>query len=1190
MKEITKKALTTVTFLRRIKHLEIRGLKDLYNGQVYPFLEYVSLPWTLTSNTYLDQLEKVQQKKSLSPRFPSRDGCGRSAVLEVQTAGAGGSILEVNLEYSSPRLWTLHLADSPSATGYKGGNYTEAHIKNRQWRVYGKGEGILQGALDGQNLLAVTDNIARNYHPVRLYVSHNLLEWRYRRKFRGRRGRVQSKAAFSLGARNPDSSENSVGRLYLGLNRVIGWPGEAGVGLCHVTVTLLNDACKTGRHKCDRNAVCKSFKRLHRCSCKKGWEGNGRACADVDECRLRNGGCVHVCANSPGNYSCSCHGGFAPDPLDPHNCQDIDECADRNGGCQHSCRNTIGSFACGCREGFTLATDGRACVASPACWNLRCQQHCLVSAAGTPSCGCREGYVLVRARQCEPTCAVGNGGCQHHCHQSTNGPACTCHSKYLLAADGQSCVPSCAINNGGCERRCHNTATGVRCSCTKGFLLHADHRSCLDVDECATDNGGCEYLCINNYGSYECVCPTGYKLQPDERTCRDVDECAVKGTCEHMCTNSPGSYQCSCKEGYQLFATAHCGDVNECSVDNGGCSQECINIEGSYKCACEAGYRLHPNGKDCLQTDKCTPLRNPNKAEVSCYHLEDYGYEERCTVRCRAGARFTSGPDDYYVFTCGRHTAFTWTTQEPAANASHLACSESQVEPGFKWSVRLMLTTSVANNTTIPSVAKPLMDALADKISYCMDKCHLRFISEQVTKAKRMKIPPNTQVIRAAFDVLVFPPPPQRRCRHSCARRQARRFVPGVLGALRKTLLSLREVISDTGQKYEIIPKTFKTRRHHQEACPDGYVLIGNKCVACSQGSYHDPRNNLCLACPAGEYQEREGQTSCQACPPSAPPGGPHKLAARNASECSDACPAGHWSIDGFSPCRPCPAGTFQSDIGRVECIPCPEGLTSPGAASSLSQCLQGDQVCQPGHFWSRTSRQCESCPRGYYQPDEGASSCRQCPGGVDTDHTASVTVDDCKRQECGGFVGNLSGVFETPNYPGNYPNNARCTWIVKPAKGRKVLVVVPEIRLSHDQCGDYLVLRKSKSPYSTVSYETCSSVDRPMVFNSRSRRLWVHFRSDGNGTQQGFRIRFVTYNEEYHKLIETIVKDNRLYSLHNHLEILRDRELLPRLLEVVAEPIKYYEYAKKKEKLFPSSFIRLLTPKVRRFFSYKRR
>lgn len=66
MKEITKKDLTTVTFLRRIKHLEIHGLKDLYNGQVYPFLEYVSLPWTLTSNTYLDQLEKVQRLSSLS--------------------------------------------------------------------------------------------------------------------------------------------------------------------------------------------------------------------------------------------------------------------------------------------------------------------------------------------------------------------------------------------------------------------------------------------------------------------------------------------------------------------------------------------------------------------------------------------------------------------------------------------------------------------------------------------------------------------------------------------------------------------------------------------------------------------------------------------------------------------------------------------------------------------------------------------------------------------------------------------------------------------------------------------------------------------------------------------------------------------------------------------------------------------
>ncbi|CAL4138592.1 unnamed protein product, partial [Meganyctiphanes norvegica] len=76
-----------------------------------------------------------------------------------------------------------------------------------------------------------------------------------------------------------------------------------------VYATNIN-VCKTGRHKCDPNAVCKTLKSLHRCSCKKGWEGNGRTCTDVDECRLRNGGCVHMCHNSPGNYSCSCYPGF----------------------------------------------------------------------------------------------------------------------------------------------------------------------------------------------------------------------------------------------------------------------------------------------------------------------------------------------------------------------------------------------------------------------------------------------------------------------------------------------------------------------------------------------------------------------------------------------------------------------------------------------------------------------------------------------------------------------------------------------------------------------------------------------------------------------------------------------------------------------------------------------------------------
>ena len=39
----------------------------------------------------------------------------------------------------------------------------------------------------------------------------------------------------------------------------------------------------------------------------------------VDECAVANGGCAHVCQDTPFSYSCSCHEGFTLDD-DKHNC------------------------------------------------------------------------------------------------------------------------------------------------------------------------------------------------------------------------------------------------------------------------------------------------------------------------------------------------------------------------------------------------------------------------------------------------------------------------------------------------------------------------------------------------------------------------------------------------------------------------------------------------------------------------------------------------------------------------------------------------------------------------------------------------------------------------------------------------------------------------------------------------------
>ena len=63
IKEITHKASLRVTILRRMKHLlDARGLRVLYRAQVRPFLEYGTLTWMSSPRTYMNMLNKVQQR------------------------------------------------------------------------------------------------------------------------------------------------------------------------------------------------------------------------------------------------------------------------------------------------------------------------------------------------------------------------------------------------------------------------------------------------------------------------------------------------------------------------------------------------------------------------------------------------------------------------------------------------------------------------------------------------------------------------------------------------------------------------------------------------------------------------------------------------------------------------------------------------------------------------------------------------------------------------------------------------------------------------------------------------------------------------------------------------------------------------------------------------------------------------
>uniref|UniRef100_A0A3B5Q2U3 Signal peptide, CUB domain, EGF-like 2 n=1 Tax=Xiphophorus maculatus TaxID=8083 RepID=A0A3B5Q2U3_XIPMA len=775
-------------------------------------------------------------------------------------------------------------------------------------------------------------------------------------------------------------------------------------------------------------------------------------------------------------------------------------------------------------------------------------------------------------------CAEGSDGCHIDaiCQTIQGSYKCTCKGGFK--GDGKHCedIDECDLEyNGGCVHECTNIPGNYRCTCYDGFNLANDGHNCLDVDECMFNNGGCQHTCVNTVGSYECRCKEGFFLSDNQHTCihRSIEglNCMNKEHgCAHICKESHrGGVACECRPGFELARNQR-DCILTCNHGNGGCQHTCEDTEDGPFCRCHVRYTLQPDKKTCVERDEATTESSDHNATSSTEAdkrvkrrlsmetcaLNNGGCDSTCKdtstgVRC-------SCPDGFTLQLDGKSCKDIDECESHNGSCEHFCKNtvgsfECNCRKGFKLlsderscqDIDECYFERTCDHTCVNSPGG--FQCLCNKgytlygLAHCGDvnECSVNnggceHECENTVGGFECFCRPGYKLHWNKKDCVT------ESCDLNCVRRRSEKRLRKTIRTLRKSINREQFHLHFAGADYDLS----RSQRQLVELpghCLAGQVLVGRKCVSCSAGTYYDGDQGHCVPCPAGTYQDEEGQMSCEICPTPDGREVTKVIGARNMSECGGQCPPGQYSHDGFVPCLPCPLGTYQPEVGRTTCFLCGGNLvTKYSAAVSFQECETKVQ-CSPGHYYNTSTHRCIRCPTGTYQGEFGQNYCVTCPGNTSTDFDGSTNIMQCKNRQCGGELGEFSGYIESPNYPGNYPSNIECTWTINPPPKRRVLIVVPEIYLPiEDECGDYLVMRKSSLPNSVTTYETCQTYERPIAFTSRSKRLWIQFRSNEGNSAKGFQVLYVTYDEDYQELIEDIVRDGRLYASVNHQEILK--------------------------------------------------
>ena len=192
-----------------------------------------------------------------------------------------------------------------------------------------------------------------------------------------------------------------------------------------------------------------------------------------------------------------------------------------------------------------------------------------------------------------------------------------------------------------------------------------------------------------------------------------------------------------------------------------------------------------------------------------------------------------------------------------------------------------------------------------------------------------------------------------------------------------------------------------------QCVCTPGYTgPDGRECLACPLGTFKQANGSSpCLLCEPGKYSttpSASDESACALCPAnsfSRLAGSQHitnctcnrGFSGPDGGECVPCSPGRFKTVNGTSPCLPCPNGTYSFSVAATSnstCNACPPHSFSGQGASTQASC-----ECDAGYAGANGGP-CLPCAPGLFKKSSGSAWCMPCPAGTFADSVSSCR--DC--------------------------------------------------------------------------------------------------------------------------------------------------------------------------------------------------